>query len=55
VVKITALKNAVTSAQPLPFQNSSEFIILAQSDGFIELPPEPNHFKAGDCFPFYPW
>jgi len=42
-------------AKPLKIKNSGEFTALANSDGFLELPAEMNHFPKGHAFPFWPW
>lgn len=54
-VKITYTPQAVVKADPVPVKNSGEFIALANSDGFLELPQHQEHFQAGECFPFYAW
>jgi molybdopterin molybdotransferase len=42
-------------ATPLKIKNSGEFTALAGSDGFVELPMEKDHFKAGDILKFFSW
>ena len=54
-VKLSYTTQAVIKAEPLPVKNSGEFIALANSDGFLELPQHQAHFQAGECFPFYAW
>ena len=54
-VKIEYSLQAQILAHPLPMKNSGEFVALAQSDGFLELPQHLSHFKAGQSFPFYSW
>jgi molybdopterin molybdotransferase len=54
-VKLSHTPQAVIKAEPLPVKNSGEFIALAYSDGFLELPQHQASFQAGECFPFYAW
>ncbi|MBD2653634.1 molybdopterin molybdotransferase MoeA [Synechocystis sp. FACHB-383] len=54
-VKRSYTPQAVIKAEPLPVKNSGEFIALANSDGFLELPQHQAYFQAGECFPFYAW
>jgi molybdopterin molybdotransferase len=54
-VKLSYTPQAVIKAEPLPVKNSGEFIALANSDGFLELPQHQTYFQAGECFPFYAW
>ncbi|MBE9194632.1 MULTISPECIES: molybdopterin molybdotransferase MoeA [Synechocystis] len=54
-VKRSYTPQAVITAEPLPVKNSGEFIALANSDGFLELPQHQAYFQAGECFPFYAW
>ncbi|HCR30899.1 MAG TPA: molybdopterin molybdenumtransferase MoeA [Opitutae bacterium] len=42
-------------ATPLPFNTSSDFISVASTDGFLELPSSQTEFEKGVPFPFYPW
>jgi molybdopterin molybdotransferase len=44
-----------TTAEPRPTQGSGDFIALAGSDGFVELPPGPATHAAGLVVPFYRW
>jgi molybdopterin molybdotransferase len=44
-----------TLAMPRPTRGSGDFISLAGSDGFVELPPGPATHPAGLAVPFYPW
>jgi molybdopterin molybdotransferase len=46
---------AEMTVKPVKLQNSGDFLALANSDGFVELPPERSEFLAGECFPFYGW
>jgi molybdopterin molybdotransferase len=54
-VKIEIDEKAQAWAYPLEAKNSGEFVALAQTDGFVELPASANEFLRGDCFNFYPW
>jgi molybdopterin molybdotransferase len=54
-VKLSYTPQAVIKAEPLPVRNSGEFIALANSDGFLELPQQQAYFQVGECFPFYAW
>lgn len=40
---------------PIMPQNSGDFIALANSDGFVELPQAQKQFTTREQFPFYPW
>lgn len=42
-------------AQPYPIKNSGDFMALAPTDGFVELPADRKIFKAGESFPFFSW
>ncbi|AFY60299.1 molybdopterin molybdotransferase MoeA [Synechococcus sp. PCC 6312] len=42
-------------AKPHPMKNSGDFVALAPTDGFVELPADRSIFKAGESFPFFPW
>ena len=44
-----------TLAEPRPTGGSGDFIALAGTDGFIELPPGPATHAAGLAVPFYRW
>jgi molybdopterin molybdotransferase len=54
-VKITFDQDGIMLAAPLKTKNSGEFVTLAESDGFVELPLEKSIFKVGESFRFYPW
>ena len=47
--------NTNNEVVPVSHNGSGDFISLAESSGFIELPPETNHFYAGECYRFIPW
>jgi molybdopterin molybdotransferase len=42
-------------ATPLPPQTSGDFSALSQTDGFVELPANQQHFPAGFIAAYYPW
>jgi molybdopterin molybdotransferase len=42
-------------AEPRPTAGSGDFIALAGTDGFVELPPGPANHPAGLAVPFYRW
>ncbi len=44
-----------TLAIPRPTHGSGDFISLAGTDGFVELPPGPATHAAGLVVPFYRW
>ncbi len=54
-VKCTYTPQGELTVKPIQWQNSGDFLALANSDGFIELPQERSEFLAGECFPFYGW
>lgn len=39
----------------LPFNTSGDFVSVASTDGFLELPAAQSEFEKGSAFPFYPW
>ena len=44
-----------TLAEPRPTGGSGDFISLAGTDGFVELPAGPATHAAGLAVPFYRW
>lgn len=42
-------------AEPRPTQGSGDFVSLAGTDGFVELPPGPNSFPKGFVTTCYRW
>jgi molybdopterin molybdotransferase len=42
-------------AEPRPTGGSGDFIALAGTDGFVELPRGPANHAAGLAVPFYRW
>ena len=47
--------NTNNEVVPVSHNGSGDFISLAESGGFIELPAETNHFYAGERYRFIPW
>jgi len=47
--------NAKHEFTPIMPQNSGDFIALADSDGFVELPQNKKEFTPQEQFLFYPW
>lgn len=47
--------NGQTWAEPLPFNSSGDYISVARTQGFLELPPEETNFASGSSYPFRPW
>ncbi len=54
-VKIQFEKDGSLVAIPLPMKNSGEFLALAESDGFLELPSHQTVFQKGEAFRFFSW
>ena len=54
-VRTEVNEDAVVMAHPIAVKNSGEFVALAKSNGFIELPAEKNQFLKNECYPFYSW
>lgn len=52
-VKVQGNKNGVLEAIPVKGKGSSDFANLCRGDGFLELPEEQSHFKAGESYPLY--
>jgi molybdopterin molybdotransferase len=46
---------STTGAQARPTQGSGDFLALAGTHGFIELPPQPAGYPAGYAADFYRW
>jgi molybdopterin molybdotransferase len=47
--------NAKHEFTPIMPQNSGDFVALADSDGFVELPQNKKEFTPQEQFLFYPW
>ena len=54
-VKLGYDQQARTIAEPRPTHGSGDFIALAGTDGFVELPPGPATHAAGLVVPFHRW
>lgn len=54
-VKLRYGSDGIIRANPLNIKNSGEFIALADSDGFLELPRGQSQFPAGACYRFFSW
>ena len=42
-------------AVPKPTNTSGDFVSLAGTDGFVELPRGRDHFAAGEAVQFFRW
>lgn len=51
-VKLDNATNGTLQAFPLPGHGSGDLANLNDADGFLELPLESDHFRAGEVFPF---
>jgi molybdopterin molybdotransferase len=47
--------NVTHELTPMMPQNSGDFVALADSDGFVELPQNKKQFTPQEQFFFYPW
>ena len=47
--------NGQTWAEPLPFNTSGDYISVARTQGFIELPQTETQFASGSAHRFRPW
>ncbi len=54
-VRLSSGPRAELLAMPDPSNTSGDFAGLVGTDGFVELPPEPDEFSAGYLAPFFPW
>lgn len=54
-VKLEVTTAAELIVHPRPPQNSGDFLALAETDGFVELPAEKSYFEAGECYRYFPW
>lgn len=54
-VSIKYLKDGRTEAVPVKLNGSGDFISLAGSSGFIELPEDRQYFSQGEAYPLYLW
>ncbi len=42
-------------AKPVLFNTSGDFVSIAKTDGFIQLPKNRSVFPQGEAFPFFDW
>jgi molybdopterin molybdotransferase len=54
-VRLGASGAGTSQALPRPPHGSGDFLALAGTDGFIELPPQPQGYPAGFIADFYRW
>lgn len=54
-VQVSYDERARILATPITNNGSGDLVALATSDGFVELPAEPQQFAALSCFPLYLW
>lgn len=54
-VRIEAGEDARLLARPVPPQGSGDFLALAGTDGFVELPPRPDGYPQGLVVDLYRW
>lgn len=54
-VKLCWSESGEELAEPRPTNTSGDFVSLAGTDGFVELPPGPSRFPAGTVAPFHRW
>jgi molybdopterin molybdotransferase len=54
-VKLSSGSNAELRATAEPSNTSGDFGGLLNTDGFVELPPDPTEFPAGTVAPFWKW
>ncbi len=54
-VKLSSGPHGELRALPNPSNTSGDFAGLLETDGFVELPPEPVEFPAGTVAPFWSW
>jgi molybdopterin molybdotransferase len=54
-VRLSSGSGGELLATPDPSNSSGDFAGLVGTDGFVELPAEPDEFPAGTSAPFRPW
>tara|TARA_B100000029_G_C17606856_1_gene967704 strand:+ start:2885 stop:4084 length:1200 start_codon:yes stop_codon:yes gene_type:complete len=54
-VKLKAGRNGISLAHPCPTNTSGDFVSLAQTTGFIELPRKQNRFSEGTVTKLFRW
>jgi molybdopterin molybdotransferase len=54
-VTLRADERGAPSATPAPTNGPGDFLALAKTDGFVELPPQSEPFEVGYVARFYRW
>lgn len=54
-VKLSLSNKGLGTALPRPTNTSGDFLSLADTDGFIQLPKGQSHFKKGTASTFFQW
>jgi len=54
-VKLCQNESAQWLADPVKINGSGDFATLAKSDGFLELPAQPEVFEKGCAYPLWLW
>jgi molybdopterin molybdotransferase len=54
-VRVFSSREGILKATPSGGKNSGDFIALAESDGFLELPRGRSEFKRGEAFLYHGW
>ena len=54
-VAVTTTAEGRRVATPRPTSGSGDFLALAGTDGFVELPPQASDYATGDVLAFYRW
>ncbi|MBF2052059.1 MAG: molybdopterin molybdotransferase MoeA [Candidatus Sericytochromatia bacterium] len=54
-VRVDYAPNGQIQAWPVAMNGSGDFASLARSDGFLELPAEPERFVAQEAYPLWRW
>lgn len=52
-VRVRGTEQGLLEATPAKGKGSSDFVNLCRADGFLELPEQQSHFKAGQAYPLY--
>ena len=54
-VTIEYCRDASIHATPTKNNGSGDFVSLAKTDGFLELPAEKKVYRSGECYPLFLW
>lgn len=54
-VALVPADDGAAAARPCPPNGSGDFLALAGTDGFVELPPRPEGYPPGFVADFHPW